>query len=260
MSRIIRSSSTVQQQDKQVEIQLRNLFHVDFDGEENDQVLTLTINEINAEREKMLYEVSIEMNEQKQQFEQYQQEQLAMLEQLKKQWEEEKLVLEQNAYNQGFQQGYDEGMRKAQVDMQDSFSLANQVIEDSRVMAQNYIEEQEQVILDLALTASERIIGISLERDDEVYLSIVKRGLKEAREMKEIKIYVSPTYHRLISQHRNELVEMFPNDVPLLVFVEDELDETQCFIETNHGRIVVSIDEQLSELRIKLNEILDSKE
>ncbi|HWK22261.1 MAG TPA: flagellar assembly protein FliH [Ureibacillus sp.] len=260
MSRIIRSSSTVQQQDKQVEIQLRNLFHVDFDGEENDQVLALTINEINAEREKMLYEVSIEMNEQKQQFEQYQQEQLAMLEQLKKQWEEEKLVLEQNAYNQGFQQGYDEGMRKAQVDMQDSFSLANQVIEDSRVMAQNYIEEQEQVILDLALTASERIIGISLERDDEVYLSIVKRGLKEAREMKEIKIYVSPTYHRLISQHRNELVEMFPNDVPLLVFVEDELDETQCFIETNHGRIVVSIDEQLSELRIKLNEILDSKE
>lgn len=260
MSRIIRSSSTVQQQDKQVEIQLRNLFHVDFDGEENDQVLTLTINEINAEREKMLYEVSIEMNEQKQQFEQYQQEQLAMLEQLKKQWEEEKLVLEQNAYNQGFQQGYDEGMRKAQVDMQDSFSLANQVIEDSRVMAQNYIEEQEQVILDLALTASERIIGISLERDDEVYLSIVKRGLKEAREMKEIKIYVSPTYHRLISQHRNELVEMFPNDVPLLVFVEDELDETQCFIETNHGRIVVSIDEQLSELRFKLNEILDSKE
>ena len=260
MSRIIRSSSTVQQQDKQVEIQLRNLFHVDFDGEENDQVLALTINEINAEREKMLYEVSIEMNEQKQQFEQYQQEQLAMLEQLKKQWEEEKLVLEQNAYNQGFQQGYDEGMGKAQVDMQDSFSLANQVIEDSRVMAQNYIEEQEQVILDLALTASERIIGISLERDDEVYLSIVKRGLKEAREMKEIKIYVSPTYHRLISQHRNELVEMFPNDVPLLVFVEDELDETQCFIETNHGRIVVSIDEQLSELRIKLNEILDSKE
>jgi len=260
LSRIIRSSSTVQQQDKQVEIQLRNLFHVDFDGEENDQVLALTINEINAEREKMLYEVSIEMNEQKQQFEQYQQEQLAMLEQLKKQWEEEKLVLEQNAYNQGFQQGYDEGMRKAQVDMQDSFSLANQVIEDSRVMAQNYIEEQEQVILDLALTASERIIGISLERDDEVYLSIVKRGLKEAREMKEIKIYVSPTYHRLISQHRNELVEMFPNDVPLLVFVEDELDETQCFIETNHGRIVVSIDEQLSELRIKLNEILDSKE
>jgi len=260
LSRIIRSSSTVQQQDKQVEIQLRNLFHVDFDGEENDQVLALTINEINAEREKMLYEVSIEMNEQKQQFEQYQQEQLAMLEQLKKQWEEEKLVLEQNAYNQGFQQGYDEGMGKAQVDMQDSFSLANQVIEDSRVMAQNYIEEQEQVILDLALTASERIIGISLERDDEVYLSIVKRGLKEAREMKEIKIYVSPTYHRLISQHRNELVEMFPNDVPLLVFVEDELDETQCFIETNHGRIVVSIDEQLSELRIKLNEILDSKE
>ena len=33
---------------------------------------------------------------------------------------------------------------------------------------------------------------------------------------------------------------------------------TECYIETNHGRIVVSIDEQLNELREKLVEIMES--
>ena len=259
LSRIIRSSSTVQQEEKQVKIQLRNLFKVDFDGEQDSQEPTVTMDEIYAERDRVLASAAEEIEFQKQELERYRQEQLEMIEQLKKMWEEEKLVLEQNAYEQGFQQGYEEGVQKAHVEMQESLTIANQVIEDSRIMAQNYIEEQEQVILELALTASERIIGAALERDDEIFLSIVKRGLKEAREMKEIKIYVSPTYHQLISQQRSEFVEMFPTDVPLLVFVDEELNPAECYIETNHGRIVVSIDEQLSELRLKLNEILDSK-
>ncbi|MFC7685420.1 flagellar assembly protein FliH [Ureibacillus sp. GCM10028918] len=260
LSRIIRSSSTVQQQEKQVEIQVRNLFKVDFDGEENNQGSAITMDEIYAQRDEIISSAASEIESQKQEFERYRQEQLEILDQLKKMWEEEKLVLEQNAYEQGFQQGYEEGMKKAHVDMAESLAVANKVIEDSRIIAQKYIEEQEQVILELALTASERIIGASLDRDDEMFLSIVKRGLKEAREMKEIKIYVSPTYHHLITQHRSELIEMFPTDVPLLVFVDEDLKQTESYIETNHGRIVVSIDEQLSELRFKLSEILDSKE
>ncbi|WP_370452590.1 flagellar assembly protein FliH [Lysinibacillus sp. SGAir0095] len=260
LSRIIRSNFTAPQQQEQVKIQVRNLFKVDFDGEENPQESTLTMDQIYAERDQILSNAALEIESQKRELERFRQEQLEFLEQLKRMWEEEKLVLEQNAYDQGFQQGYEEGMKKAHVDMQESYSLANRVIEDSRLMAQSYIEEQEQVILELAIMASERIIGTSLDRDDEVFLSIVKRGVKEAREMKEVKIYVSPTYHQLISQHRSELVEMFPTDVPLLVFVDEELNQTDCYIETNHGRIVVSVDEQLSELRLKLNEILDSKE
>ncbi|MCM3386750.1 flagellar assembly protein FliH [Ureibacillus chungkukjangi] len=260
MSRIIRSNNAIQKKQEQVKIQVRNLFKVDFEGEGNFQEPTLTMEEINAERDQILSIAKMEIEAQKQEFERYRQEQIENIDHLRKMWEEEKLVLEQNAYDQGFQQGYEEGMKKAQVDMQESYSLANKIIDDSRSMAQSYIEEQERVILELAISASERIIGTSLDRDDEVFLSIIKRGVKEAREMKEVKIYVSPRYHQLVSQHREELVEMFPTDVPLLVFVDEELNETECYIETNHGRIVVSVDEQLSELRIKLNEILDSKE
>jgi len=44
------------------------------------------------------------------------------------------------------------------------------------------------------------------------------------------------------------------------IFVDEDMNETDCYIETNHGRIVVSIDEQVQELRRKLVDILDSME
>lgn len=259
LSRIIRSNA-VQPEKKDVEIQLRNLFTVDFEDGNSIHQHTMTISDVYSERERLISQAMEQIEQQKQEFEQYRQAQLEKLEQAKQLWDEEKLVLEQNAYDSGFQKGYEEGMKKAQAEMELSLKVANEVVEDSRLNAQKYIEEQEQVILDIALTSAERIIGSALEKDENVYLSIIKRGLKEAREMKEIKLYVPPTYHRLVTQNRDELVAMFPTDVPFLIFVDEDLNDTDGYIETNHGRIVVSIDEQLNVLRIKLNEILEGKE
>ncbi|WP_370511970.1 flagellar assembly protein FliH [Lysinibacillus sp. BW-2-10] len=261
LSRIIRSSYAKQEEEKRVEIQLRNLFVEEFDEDVTEtKESSISREELYAERDKLLAEANLEIQSQKEQFEQYRNEQLEMIEQLKQLWEEEKLVLEQKAYDQGFQQGYEEGVNKAHADMMDNLKMANEIVENSHQNARSYIEEQEQVLLELSIVAAERIIGASLDRDDELFISIIKRGLKEAREMKEIKIYVSPMYHKIVSEYRNELAEMFPADVPLLIFVNEDFTSTESYIETNHGRIVVSIDEQLNELRLKLNEILTSKD
>ena len=65
-------------------------------------------------------------------------------------------------------------------------------------------------------------------------------------------------YFELISDNRAELASIFPPDVPFLIFANEDFDSTECYIETNHGRIVVSVDEQLNELREQLIEIMES--
>jgi len=64
----------------------------------------------------------------------------------------------------------------------------------------------------------------------------------------------------MISANRAELAALFPPDVPFLIFANDDFETTECYIETNHGRIVVSMDEQLNELRERLLEIMESGE
>ncbi|WP_338016174.1 flagellar assembly protein FliH [Metasolibacillus meyeri] len=263
LSRIIRSIQAQSTEAEQgVKIEIKDFFQpTSFQGDhQTEDFENLTLENIHAEREIYLAEARRQIEFERRQLEQYRDEQLQAIEQLKQIWQEEKLVLEQQAHEEGFAAGYEEGIQKANAAMEQSLAMTNETMMQAQQNAQKYIDDQEFVVLELALTAAERIIGVSLERDDELFTAIVKRGLKEAREMKEIKIYVAPIYYELITKNRDELAEMFPPDVPLLIFVNEDLENTESYIETNHGRIVISIDEQLHELRLKLNEILTSKD
>lgn len=173
-------------------------------------------------------------------------------------WEEERVVLEQQAYDEGFQIGFGEGRDKALSDMSSSLKVANEVTEKSYDNAEQYQESQERVILELAMTAAKRIVGKEIEDDEEQFLAIVRRALKEVREMEDIRIYVSSDYYKLISDHREELASIFPPQVPFLIFANEDFEATECYIETNHGRVVVTVDDQLNELREQLIEILES--
>ena len=225
MSRIIRSTLAKQSEEKEIIIQPFHLFHPEMvEGfEQFEEEPIITREELLAERDQLLADARKQLEQERQQFDQFRTEQLQVIKELKHMWEEEKLTLQQQAYEEGFAQGYEEGIQKANADMQQALQTTNETMEHAKENAQAYIESQEVVILELALTATERILNTVLERDEEAFVSIIKRGLKEAREMKEIKIYVSPEYYAVVSKNRDELAEMFPTDVPFMIFVNEDL-------------------------------------
>jgi flagellar assembly protein FliH len=262
LSRIIRKTQAKQTDEKEITIQPFQFFqpHLTDELEQIEKVSDITREEVLVERDQLLAEARQQLEMEKQQIEQLRHQQLQMMEESKQQWEEEKLTLQQQAYEEGFAQGYEEGVQKANADMQQTLHTVNEIMTNAQINAQKYIDSQESVILELGVTSAERIVSMVLDREEAAFVSIIKRALKEAREMKEIKIYVSPEYYEVVSKNRDELAEMFPPDVPFLIFVNDDLANTESYIETSHGRIVVSVDTQLNELRLKLREILDSKE
>lgn len=262
LSKLIRSSEAIKKQNGPVQIEIRNLFAKQFDSTQDigEEEHSITLDVVYKERDRILEEANLEISSKREEFELYCQAKLEEIEKLRQQWQEEKLILQKEAYDEGFQQGYEEGIQKATADMENTLKLANETVENARINGMKYVEEQEHVILDLAIKSAEKIIGASLEKDEALFLSIVRRGLKEAQESKEIKLYLSPVYYKLVTENRDELAAMFPPDVPFLIFVNEDLNDTDSYIETNHGRIVLSIDEQLKELRLKLSEILESKD
>ncbi|CAM3078013.1 flagellar assembly protein FliH [Filibacter tadaridae] len=254
LSNVFRSHNTVSEEGKTREIGIRNLVPIrDIDPETE-----LSRKMVLAERDKLLKEAQDMVEQEKMAIDAMRRTAADDIEAMHSVWQEEKTELQQKAYEEGFQIGYEEGRNKALSDMATSIQTANETTAQSLTNASHYIVSQERVILDLAVRTAERIIGQTLKEDEEIYLSVVKRALKETREMKEIKLYVSLDYFGLISDNRSELAAIFPPDVPFLIFANEDFDSTQCFIETNHGRIVVSIDEQLNVLRERLVEIMES--
>ena len=262
MSKIIRGVQAQQLEKHTIEIQLRDMFTpepiVPLENEEEKEH-QLTLEEVLQERNRLLEEARLQIEGERAQFEAFQQSQLASLEQLKVVWEEEKLQLEQQAYEEAFSKGFEEGMQKASAQMAESIKVANGVIDSAYINAEKYIVEQEQVILDLSIKCAKKIIGYELDVKEDTFVSIIKRALKEVRELRNIKVYISYEYYSLVSSFRDELAELFPPDVQFLIFVNEDLQDEQCYIETNHGRVIVSVDDQLLELRSKLSEILESK-
>ncbi|MBO0585785.1 flagellar assembly protein FliH [Sporosarcina sp. E16_8] len=254
MSNVFRSFNTILEEGETKEISIRSLSV----SQEVDTEVILSLDSILVERDRLLKEANTINEQEKELIERLRQTATEDILSMQAAWQNEKKALQQQAYDEGFQVGYEEGHSKSLSDMAASISTANETTELSYENARQYLVSQERIILDLAMLSTERIIGQTLQDDDEVYLSVVKRALKETREMKEIKLYVSLDYFELVSDNRSELASIFPPNVPFLIFANDDFESTECYIETNHGRIVVSIDEQLNELRDKLIGIMES--
>lgn len=252
LSKIFRSQS-INENDKR-QISIRN-FNPVVDA---DVKRELTLTEVLAERTRLMDEAHQMITVEKNVLENLRQTASEDIAAMHNAWEEEKVQLQQQAYEEGFQIGHEEGRNKALSDMSKAIQLANDTTEQSYANAIRYQTSQERVILELAMRSAERIIGEAITEDDEKFLSVIQRALKEAREMKEIKIFVSAEYFKLVSTNQSELASIFPPDVPFLLFVNEDFESNECYIETNHGRIVVSIDEQLNELRNQLIEIMES--
>ncbi|BCB03353.1 flagellar assembly protein FliH [Bacillus sp. KH172YL63] len=177
----------------------------------------------------------------------------------REQWVIEREQLMQEAYNAGFLQGEEEGRNKGYGEYHQRLLEANEINERNKQLYEDYIQRAEKVILNLGIACAEKIINQQLEENPGQFLSIVERGLKEVRDLPHIQIHVHPSRHALLINHKSELEAVFPADVQCYIYANDDLETQECFIETNQGRVLVSVDSQLKELKLKLSHLLEGE-
>lgn len=238
------------------EISIRNL-QQKVETETGEEQITP---DYSAERSKMLADAEKEIANEQLRIEEMRRTATEDIEAMQVAWQEEKKELQQQAYEEAFQIGFTEGRDKALADMQEAVTHANDITVKSKEIAEEYQKSQERVILDLGMRTAERILHDTLVENEEKFISVVRRALVEVREMKEIKLYVSTEHYQLIAANRSELAAIFPPETPFLIFVNEDFEATECYIETNHGRIVVTIDEQLEEIRKQLIDLLEQED
>lgn len=262
LSRLYRANETQQIIEEVVPIRVKSFHQPSAEPAEKVAEMTeqqrLSQQKINEDRERLLEEIEQQRQQQLKVLEKMREEAEQDIGSMRQAWESERSTLEEQAYQEGYQSGFVQGQTEAHEQYKDQIALANQVTADAKKNANIYLQEQERVVLELALAVASKIMDAELEEQEERFLPIVKKAMKQARESKEIKLFISPTYYPLVTENRAEIVELFPPDVPFLIFADDEFEPEECYIETNHGRIVVTIDEQLNLLKEQLVELLES--
>lgn len=225
---------------------------------ETEELPTLSAQAILDEQAKVRKQLQLEraqVNEELQQ----QREQLELeIQAAREAWLKEKEIIQQQAYEAGFAQGYEEGNLKIQSDLHVKIAEVNENVAHGISNGEAYLQSQEQVILELAIESANRIVGRQVSSDPEVFIDIIKRALVEARDAEFIKIYVTSEYYAFITSKREELMTLLPPNLLFTIFIDEKLHGTESYLESNHGRMIISIDSQLKELKKSLLEIMES--
>lgn len=174
-------------------------------------------------------------------------------------WEQEVVLLSNQAQESGYEAGLEEGRVQGYNEAKGLIEEAKQVVAVSKEDYYRKIESSEHTILDIGLKVAERILGSHLEEKPEYFLSVVKRALKEAREYREIQLHIHPSYYEFLLAEKEDLLQIFPKETELYIYPDADLSEHSCIIESANGRIDATVDGQLKEMKEKLIEMLESE-
>ncbi|MEB1810087.1 MAG: flagellar assembly protein FliH [Bacillaceae bacterium] len=164
--------------------------------------------------------------------------------------------LKQEAKQQGYDDGYQQGLEAGRLQYEEALVQAANIIQASKNDYAEVIEQAQPTIIELAFTISEKLIGTTFDQNSEAWTKLVQKAILEVREQDEVKVYVHPDWYERTLQHKNELITLLSHSEKLYIYPDPQLREHGCIIETPFGRIDASVDSQLTELKHVLLEKL----
>ncbi|CAM3070834.1 flagellar assembly protein FliH [Sporolactobacillus spathodeae] len=178
--------------------------------------------------------------------------------------EEQKALVERaDAYKKKEKEGYEEGQQAGLQAGKKAFvakiTQADEWIAQAHDAYLKAIEQSKPDLLKLSLAIAEKIIGMKLNDDDEAWKTLVAKAIKEVRDQGTIKISVAPERYVQVSEAK-EMLDTLVQDQKIYIFMDSELSENDCLVETAYGKIDVGVDSQLTVIKSKLKEILDGED
>lgn len=174
-------------------------------------------------------------------------------------WEQEKERLTQEAKGLGYERGLVEGQARGYEEYRDLIHSAHDTVEASKRDYLNHIEASEKIILELGMKVAAKILGKKISENEENFLFLVKRALKNSRDYKDIQLHVHPDHYQFLLTQKDELIAVFPKEISFYIFPDEELENDSCIIESENGRIDACVDSQLEEIKQKLFDLLEGE-
>lgn len=174
------------------------------------------------------------------------------IESLKATWEEERKMIESEAYQKGMKEGFQQGHKEGYETFQTRLSQANDMILQAKDSHDRMVTNSERTIVEVAMKTAEKILNKKLEEDPTSFMPVVKKVMEEVKGQPEVALYVHPEKYSLVHKQSDELERLITPSSYLSIYAEEELDPNACIVESRFGRLDGSIDTQLSELRHQL--------
>lgn len=158
--------------------------------------------------------------------------------------------------NEAFQEGYNRGHNQAE----EYIAQSNNMLSEITNVRKAVIEELEPEIIGMIQALFEKVVGISMDTDNQVIVNLIKKTLTEFGIKHSLVIKVSnEDYENVLNNKHYILSELKGIDDFDLVKTET-LKSGDCIIQTQSGEIDSSISTQLNNINNIISELIAKKD
>lgn len=151
----------------------------------------------------------------------------------------------EDGYRDGIQQGFEAGKKEYEA----LIGQAQQIVNSVLLERQQYIQENESVMLELSTYIAECILRDHINQNPEYVIPIAKAALSEVQDIQQVEIRVHPNDYNLVFNAKQTLLTTLPGQNELLIIPDLAVNHGGCVIHTAYGSVDARIDSQLQEIR-----------
>lgn len=168
--------------------------------------------------------------------------------------------IKQQAQELGFAQGYEDGRKKADLEikalMENAVCEAQTILTVAKQEAEDIVQSSQEAIMKVSFAIAEKILAQEIEKNEEIILPIITAALQELREQDQITVLVSPDDYETVAQSKKDLHMFIGGEKVINITPDSALIRGNCFVETVNGKLDARIDAQLAILKKTLQDLL----
>jgi flagellar assembly protein FliH len=121
------------------------------------------------------------------------------------------------------------------------------------VLEEQLVSRYAPQMVRLALEIAAKVIGQAVEEDPLIAASILERAKREVADARQVRIWLHPADHKVLSELRPDLVKTgHEGGRTIEVLASEEISRGGCRLETEMGLVDATIPTQLAEIRRQL--------
>ncbi len=171
-----------------------------------------------------------------------------LMEEAQRQAEEHRAVVEQEAWQTGYDEGYKAGYAEAQGQYEDLLKEAELIRDSAKNDYASVLADIEGDAIEMILDIAKNVIGVEISFNKEDILYLVKQAFEKCSNRENILLKVSPEDFDYVSANKQRLISMVDGLGELEIKNDLSLKVGACIVETRYGSIDAGVQTKLRKI------------
>ena len=158
------------------------------------------------------------------------------------------------AYEEGFALGKQEAQKQFQQLKDEMTTKWNRLVTEQKEFHKQMEQELEENILQLSLDIAEKIVNVQLERDDIVFVEMVKRAIGQLNVKDGFTLRLNQREYEKYFAKDQEWLQNELHCPPFTVLKDGSILPGGCVFESDDGVVKAGVDAQIKMISIALNQ------